>query len=215
MRDSSQSLLNAHTILRYHDTTNRAEERRGDFQGRFTIRTECPYGMIEYVLYEGNRARRERQVWRSGVGFLLLSVILNTHMLVRSFVREPGTRTGRHPSWASMGIHDGREIIGRVDRHSIVTRARPSERRSVRAVRFFSLIFLRRVRFCDGRSARTDRSKKGLRRESSINSSLWGLSVLATDRFDPIRSDPTRSFASPVRSERRRTAPRVGFVSSR
>jgi len=47
VRDSSQSLLNAHTLVRYHDTTilrtNRTEERRGDFQGRFTILTECPY----------------------------------------------------------------------------------------------------------------------------------------------------------------------------
>ena len=167
------------------------------------------------MLHEGNRARRERQVWRSGVGFLLLSVILNTHTLVRSFVREPGTRTGRRP-WVGMGDVVGREIIGRVDRHSIATRARPSERRSVRAVRFFSLIFLRRVRFRDGRTdGRSARSiEEGFKTRIVDQFFILGF-ARATDRFDPIRSDPTRSFASPVRSERCRTATRVGFISSR
>ena len=165
---------------------------------------------------EINRARRERQVWRSGVGFLLLSVILNTHMLVRSFVREPGTRTGRHHfvSASIMGIHDGREIIGRVDRHSIVTRARPSERRSVRAVRFAFVDFFAARSF----SRRTERAigsiEEGFKTRIVDQFFILGF-ARATDRFDPIRSDPTRSFASPVRSERRRTATRVGFISSR
>ena len=137
------------------------------------------------------------------MGFLLLSVILNTHTLVRSFVREPGTRTGRRP-WASMmGDVVGREIIGRVDRHSIVTRARPSERAafgsrgSVLFVDFFAArSFLRRT---DGRTERAIGSiEEGFKTRIVDQFFILGF-ARATDRVDPIRSDPTRSFASPVR----------------
>jgi hypothetical protein len=151
------------------------------------------------------------------VGFLLLSVILNTHMLVRSFVREPGTRTGRHHFVsASMGIHDGREIIGRVDRHSIVTRARPSERAafgsrgSVLFVDFFAArSFSRRT---DGRTERAI-AEEGFKTRI-VDQFLH--SGVCPRPIDSIRSDPIRPDRSrPVRSERRRTATRVGFVSSR
>jgi hypothetical protein len=151
------------------------------------------------------------------VGFLLLSVILNTHMLVRSFVREPGTRTGRHHfvSASMMGIHDGREIIGRVDRHSRATeRAAFGSRRRNRFGSVLFLIFLRRVR-----SRRTDgRTERAIAEE--------GFKTRIVDQFlhsgvcprpiDSIRSDPIRPDRSrPVRSERCRTATRVGFISSR
>ena len=169
------------------------------------------------MLHEGNRARRERQVWRSGVGFLLLSVILNTH--ISTFVRS---RTGDANRSASLrlGIH-GHPWVARssvassLDRHSRATeRAAFGSRRRNRfgSVRF--LIFLRRVR-----SRRTDgRTERRIAEEGFktriVDQFILGF-VLATDRFDPIRSDPTRSFASPVRSERCRTATRVGFTSTR
>ena len=97
-----------------------------------------------------------------------------------------------------MGDVVGREIIGRVTRHSRATeRAAFGSRRRNRfgSVRFF--VFCGASVFAtDGRTdGARDRSKKGLRRESSINS-FWGLSSRPIDsiRSDPIR--PDRSFAS-------------------
>ena len=170
--------------------------------------------MIEYVLHEGNRARRERQVWRSGVGFLLLSVILNTH--ISTFVRS---RTGDANRSASVGRH-GHPSVARssvassLDRHSRATeRAAFGSRRRNRFGSVLFLIFLRRIASVrDGRSARTDRSKKGLRRESSINSSFWGLPARPIDsiRSDPIRPDRSRPRFAPSVVE-----PRRAWVSSR
>ena len=94
-----------------------------------------------------------------------------------------------------MGDVVGREIIGRVTRHSRATeRAAFGSRRRNRfgSVRFF--VFCGASVFATDRrtDGARDRSKKGLRRESSINS-FWGLS---SRPIDSIRSDPTRSFAS-------------------
>ena len=102
-----------------------------------------------------NRARRERQVWRSGGFFITIRDTEYPYKYVRSFANRGREPVGvRGSAWASIG----REIIGRVDRHSIVTRARPSERRSVRAVRFFSLIFFTARSFSRRTDGRTERA---------------------------------------------------------
>ena len=152
---------------------------------------------------------------RSGglVGFLLLSVILNTH--ISTFVRS---RTGDANRSASVGRHgrrrrsrDHRSRRSSLDRHSRATeRAAFGSRGSVLFVDFFcgASVFA-----TDGRTdGARDRSKKGLRRESSINSSFWGLSSRPIDsiRSDPIRPDRSRPRFAPSVVE-----PRRAWVSSR
>ncbi len=96
-----------------------------------------------------------------------------------------------------MGIHDGREIIGRVDRHSRATdRAAFGSRRRNRFGSVLFLIFLRRVRFrrTDGRTERAI-AEEGFKTRI-VDQFFWGLSSRPIDsiRSDPIR--PDRSFAS-------------------
>ena len=100
-----------------------------------------------------------------------------------------------------MAIHPwATSSVARSSVASLATRARPSERRSVRddgtgSVRFVFL-FSRRVRFCDGPTdGRSARSIEEGFKTRIVDQFILGF-VLATDRFDPIRSDPTRSFAS-------------------
>jgi len=174
--------------------------------------------MIEYVLHEGNRARRERQVWRSGVGFLLLSVILNTH--ISTFVRSRTGDANRSAStrrWRSIHGRRRRSRDHR-SRHSPLARDRASGVRfaTTEPVRFGSFFCFRgaSVFATDRRTdGARDRSKKGLRRESSINS-FWGLSSRPIDsiRSDPIRPDRSRPRFAPSVVEPRRAwvSPRRG-----
>ena len=120
---------------------------------------------------------------------------------VRSFANRGREPVGIH---SSVAIHPwATSSVARSSVASLATRARPSERRSVRddgtgSVRFVFL-FSRRVRFCDGPTdGRSARSIEEGFKTRIVDQFILGF-VLATDRFDPIRSDPTRSFASPVR----------------
>jgi len=133
------------------------------------------------------------------VGFLLLSVILNTH--ISTFVRSRTGDANRSAStrrWRSIHGRRRRSRDHR-SRHSPLARDRASGVRfaTTEPVRFGSFFcFLRRVRFCDGPTdGRSARSIEEGFKTRIVDQFILGF-VLATDRFDPIRSDPTRSFAS-------------------
>ena len=135
---------------------------------------------------------------------------------VRSFANRGREPVGvRGSAWATSSVARS-SVASSLDRHSRATeRAAFGSRRRNRFGSVLFLIFLRRIASVrDGRSARSDRSKKGLRRESSINSSFWGLSSRPIDsiRSDPIRPDRSRPRFAPSVVEPRRAwvSPRRG-----